>query len=83
MNSFKINAIVGFGLEAFEFLFGDRHVLIFGVLEAADKICTLNDDVTDWAIVLIAHARAAFFMQQVERYVLAMCRGMDADRDRH
>jgi hypothetical protein len=33
--------------------------------------------------VLIAHTRAAFFMQQVERYVYAMCRGMNADRDRH
>jgi len=83
MNSLKIDTIVRLCFETFEFLFGDRNVLISGVLEAADKIYTLNDDVTDRAIVLIAHARAAFFMQQVKRDVLAVCRGMDADRDRH
>jgi hypothetical protein len=68
---------------AFEFLLRNRHVLIFGVLKAADKIRAFNHDVTDWAIVLIAHTRAGFFMQQVERYVLAFSRGMDADGDRH
>ena len=76
MNSLKIDTIARLCFETFEFLFGDRNVLISGVLEAADKICTLNDDVT-------AHARAAFFMQQVKRNVLAVCRGMDADRDRY
>jgi hypothetical protein len=35
------------------------------------------------AIVPIAHSRAAFIVQQVERDVLAFGRGMDADRDRH
>jgi hypothetical protein len=33
--------------------------------------------------VLIAHARAALIVQQVERYVLAFSRGMNADGDRH
>ena len=32
------------------------------LFDMADKISALNDDVTNWAIVLIAHARAAFFM---------------------
>jgi hypothetical protein len=40
--------------------------LIFGVLEAADKIAALNDDVARWAVVLIAYARAALFVQQVK-----------------
>jgi hypothetical protein len=57
--------------------------LIFGVLKAADEIFTLNDHVAHGAIVLIAHARAALIVQQLERYVLAFSRGMDADRDRH
>jgi hypothetical protein len=59
MNSLQVNASVGFGLEVFEFLFGDRHLLILGVLEAADEIFTLNNNVTDRTMVLIAYARAA------------------------
>jgi hypothetical protein len=43
----------------------------------------LGDDVAHWAIVLIAHARAAFIMQQVKRDIPAMCSGMNADGDRH
>ena len=46
------------------------------MLEASDKICALNDVVTNLAIVLITPTRAAFIMQQVERDVLAMCRGI-------
>jgi hypothetical protein len=38
--------------------------LIFGVLKASYEIFTLNNDFAHWAIVLIAHPRAALFMQQ-------------------
>jgi hypothetical protein len=57
--------------------------LIFGVLKAADEIWPIHDDVADWAIVLIAHTRAALVVQQVKRSVFASGRGMDTDRDRH
>ena len=57
--------------------------MIFGVLEATDEIFTLNDDVAHRAIVLIAHTRAALIVQQVKWDVLAFCRGMNADGDRH
>jgi hypothetical protein len=53
------------------------------VLEAADEIFPLKRHVADRAKILIAYARAALFMQQVKRDVLAFGRGMDADRDRH
>jgi hypothetical protein len=43
MNSLRSILLFAFGLEAFEFLFGNRHVLIFGMLESADEISTLND----------------------------------------
>jgi hypothetical protein len=46
------------------------HVLIFGVLEPANEITPLNNEVAHRAIGLIAHTRAALLMQQVERYVL-------------
>jgi hypothetical protein len=51
---FQIDALVGFGLKTFEFLFRNTHILIFGVLKAADEIFALNYDITCWAIVLIA-----------------------------
>ena len=78
-----INLYSSLGLEAFEFLFSNRHILIFGMLEAADKILALNNDVAHRTIVLIAHARAALVVQQVKRNVLAFRRGVNADGDRH
>jgi hypothetical protein len=81
--SFEIDTSVGLGLQAFEFLFGDPHVLIFGVLEAADEILALSDDMTHGAIVLIAHARAAFLVQQMKGNVFAFRLGMNADGDRY
>ena len=76
---FQIDARVRFSFEAFEFLFRDRDVLILGMLKAANEVFTLNNHVAHWAIVLIAHARAAFVVQQVKGDVLALGRGMDRD----
>jgi hypothetical protein len=52
------------------------------MLEAADEVSTFNDTVAHRAIP-DAQRRAAFIMQQVERHVLAMCRGMNADGNSH
>ena len=49
-------------------------VLIFGVLKPADEILTLNDEGAHWAIVLIAHPRAALLVQQVKGNVFALGR---------
>jgi hypothetical protein len=57
--------------------------LIFGVLEPANQILALNDDIAHGAEVLIAYARAAFVMQQMKGDVLAFRRGMDPDGDCH
>ena len=64
---FKIDAAVSFGLKAFEFLFRNTHILIFGVLKAADEIIAFDNQVAHRAIILIAYSRAALFVQQVER----------------
>ena len=36
------------------------------MVEAADKIFAVNDNLTDWAKVLFVHARTAFVMHQME-----------------
>ena len=38
-----INLYFSFGLEAFEFLFSNRHVLILGVLESTNEFIALNE----------------------------------------
>jgi hypothetical protein len=57
--------------------------LILGVLEAANKIITLNDETANRAIVLVANTRAALFVQQVKRDVLTFGRSVNPDRNRY
>jgi hypothetical protein len=71
------------GSLSLAFLFANPQVLIFAVLEAADKIFAVDHDVAHRAIVLIAHARAALLMQQMKGDLFALSRGMDPDGDRH
>jgi hypothetical protein len=64
-------------------LISHEEILVFCVLKTAHEITPLNNKVARRAIVLIAYARAALIVQQVERYVLAFGRGVDSDGDRH
>ena len=40
--------------------------MVFDMLEAAHQMCSLDDNVARWAIMLIMHARAAILVQQVK-----------------
>jgi hypothetical protein len=66
MNSFKWMFLVDSAsrLPSSSSVIGN--VFIFCVLEAADEFGAINYNVTGRGVVLIAHARAAFLVQQLK-----------------
>jgi hypothetical protein len=65
MNSLRSILLLASASMPFELLFSNRHLLT-GVLEAADEILTINDHVAHGAKILIAYARAALVVQEME-----------------
>jgi hypothetical protein len=62
---------------------GELYILAFRHLKAAHQLLTVDNDVTNRAMILIVHAGAALFVEEMKRNALIFCRAMKADGDRH
>jgi hypothetical protein len=76
-----IDAAVRLGFERFQLGIFDPHVLPFCNLLAAHRFVTLDHDFTDWTKDLIAHARAALFVEQMKANIVVFDDGIELDRD--
>src|SRR3990170_3118058 len=72
----------GLALERFQLLVGDAHVLVLGELVAADERRALHDRVAGRAERLLADARAARGVEQVEGHAPGGRGRVEPDRDR-
>ena len=81
MNSAHVDAAVRLGFERFQLDVVDPYGLTLSDLVAEHRLVALDHDLTDRAKQLIAHARAALFVQQMKTDILIFGGRIELDRD--